>query len=89
MADVSASPSDPIFYMHHSFIDHSFSHWQNGSPTVRTTTINGVDHNGNALTMDTVVGMGGLRPDVTIADILNTESGFSIGGVPYCYRYTY
>lgn len=89
MADVSASPSDPIFWMHHSFIDHNFRIWQNYDPSVRTTSINGVDHNGNALTMDTVVYMGGLSPDVTIGDIMNTLGGVSIGGKPFCYKYTY
>jgi tyrosinase len=89
MADVSSSPSDPIFYMHHSFVDHSFRIWQNMDVATRTTSINGVDHNGVALTMDTVVYMGGIRPDVTIGDIMNTLSGASIGGTPFCYRYNY
>lgn len=89
MADVSASPSDPIFYMHHSFIDHSFRLWQNNNPAVRTTTINGVDGAGNPLTLDTIIYMGGIRPNVRVRDILNTLGGVMIGGVPFCYRYTY
>lgn len=89
MGDVSASPSDPLFWMHHSFVDHSFRLWQNINPGTRTTTINGADHNGNALTMDTVIYMGGIRPDVKIRDIMNTLGGVSIGGVPFCYRYNY
>jgi tyrosinase len=56
---------------------------------VRTNSINGVDHNGNPLTLNTVVYMGGVRPDVKISDILNTLGGVSIGGVPFCYKYNY
>lgn len=89
MSDVSASPSDPIFWMHHTFVDHGFRIWQNADVADRTTTINGNDHNGNPLTMDTMVSVGGIRPDVRIGDIMNTLSGVSIGGVPFCYRYTY
>jgi tyrosinase len=88
MSDVSASPSDPIFWMHHSFVDHGFRIWQNMDAS-RVLNINGVDHQGNALTMDTMVYMGGIRPDVRIGDIMNTLSGVEIGGVPFCYRYTY
>jgi tyrosinase len=89
MADVSASPSDPIFYMHHSFVDHGFRTWQNIDQAARTTSINGVDHSGVPLTLDTVVYMGGIMPDVKIRDILNTLSGTVIGGKLYCYRYNY
>jgi tyrosinase len=89
MADVSASPSDPFFYMHHSSVDHSFRIWQNADVSSRTTSINGVDHNGVALTMNTPVYMGGIMPDITIGDIMNTESGAIIGGKTFCYRYNY
>jgi len=89
MADVSASPSDPIFWMHHTFVDHNFRIWQNDNPGVRTTTINGNNAQGVPLSMDTNVSVGGIRPDVKIGDIMNTLSGTMIGGVPFCYRYTY
>lgn len=88
MSDVSASPSDPVFYMHHLFVDHSFRIWQNAN-AARTTSINGVDVNGNALSMNTGVSVGGIMPDVKIGDIMNTLSGTVIGGVPFCYRYNY
>lgn len=89
MADVSGSPSDPIFWMHHTFVDHSFRLWQNLDSGPRTTTIDGTDHNGVALTMDYTITVGGIRPDVTIGDILDTLGGASINGVPFCYRYNY
>jgi tyrosinase len=89
MADVAASPSDPVFWMHHLFVDHAFRIWQNLDSGPRTTTIDGTDHYGNPLTMDYLVKMGNIRPDVTIGDILDTLGGVSIGGVPFCYRYNY
>lgn len=56
---------------------------------MRTTSINGNDHSGTPLSMNTMVSVGGIRPDVRIGDIMNTLSGTVIGGVPFCYRYTY
>ncbi|PGH13991.1 hypothetical protein AJ80_06131 [Polytolypa hystricis UAMH7299] len=88
MADVSASPSDPIFWMHHTFIDRNFRVWQNVAVS-RRTSIDGVDGAGQPLTLDTTIYMGGIRPDVKVRDILNTLSGAMIGGKEFCYRYDY
>lgn len=88
MSDVSASPSDPIFWMHHLFVDHSFRIWQNADPA-RAASINGKDGSGNTLTLDTPIYMGGIRPDIKVRDIINTLGGTVIGGVPFCYRYNY
>jgi len=88
MSDVSASPSDPIFWMHHSFIDHNFRIWENADPA-RLTTINGDDHFGNPLTLNTVVTVADIFPDVTIGQIMNTMSGVQIGDHTFCYRYSY
>jgi len=88
MSDVSASPSDPLFWMHHGFVDHSFRLWQNMDSS-RVSNINGNDAQGNPLTMNTVLSMGGIRPDVTIGQVMNTMSGSVIGGVPFCYKYNY
>jgi tyrosinase len=88
MSDVAASPSDPIFWMHHAFVDHGYRIWQKADGS-RTTTIDGTDHQGNPLTLNTMMSVGGIRPDVPIGDVINTLGGVSIGGVPFCYRYTY
>ncbi|OJD13475.1 hypothetical protein AJ78_06065 [Emergomyces pasteurianus Ep9510] len=88
MMDVAGSPSDPIFFMHHSFIDRNFRVWQNEAQR-RWTTISGVEAGGRPLTLDTVLSMGGIRPDVRVRQILDTLGGASIGGVPFCYRYDY
>jgi len=89
MSDVSASPSDPLFWMHHSFVDHSYRSWQNRNIPVRTTTINGADKNGRSLNLNYVIGMGDIRPSVTLGQIINTLGGTQIGSETFCYRYNY
>jgi len=91
MSDVWGSPSDPIFWMHHSFVDHSYRIWQN-QDVARIQGIDGVDAAGNTLTLNTMVYMGGispLMPDVPISSLINTLGGVMIGNIPFCYRYTY
>lgn len=83
MQDVYASPSDPVFWLHHAFIDRNFRIWQNKDAGTRTTTINGNDKAGNPLTLDTTVNVYGMRPDVQIRDILDTTS------TTLCYKYNY
>jgi len=82
MQDTYASPADPIFWLHHAFVDRNFRIWQNANPGVRTTSVNGNDAFGRALTLDTIVNVQGLRPDITIRDILDTTSKL-------CYKYNY
>lgn len=86
MSDVWAAPCDPIFWMHHLFIDHGLRHWQNNHSHYE---INGNDVNGQPLTLDTIVSVGGIRPDVRIRDIINTQGGVMIGNEMFCYRYNY
>lgn len=84
MAEVSASPSDPIFFMHHLFVDHQFASWQEANST-RKTFVDGACEDGKspckALTLDSVVDMNGLLPSVTVGELLNTENG------SLCYTY--
>jgi tyrosinase len=89
MSDVYASPSDPVFWLHHSFVDHSWASWQNLDSGIRTTSIDGTDASGQPLTLDTVLSMGGIRPDVPVSAVVNTLGGVSIGGVPFCFKYDY
>lgn len=81
MADVYASVGDPTFWLHHAFIDRNFRVWQNQKAS-RRTSIDGNGPNG-PLTMDTIVSMDGIRPNVRIRDLMDTfEQGL-------CYRYDY
>jgi tyrosinase len=83
MQDTFASPADPIFWLHHAFVDRNFRIWQNANPSVRVNTINGNDIAGNPLTLDTNINVYGIRPDVKVRDILDTTS------TTLCYKYNY
>ncbi|KAJ4321954.1 hypothetical protein N0V94_002666 [Neodidymelliopsis sp. IMI 364377] len=83
MQDVYASPADPVFFLHHGFIDRNFRIWQNQGGNVRKTTVGGTDAAGNALTVNTNVNVYGFRPDIRVGDILDTT------GPALCYKYNY
>jgi tyrosinase len=81
MQDVYGSPSDPIFWLHHAYIDNNFKKWQDVDRTLRTKTVGGIDGSGKPLTLDYGLSMSGITPDVKIRDVLNTRSPV------LCYRY--
>jgi tyrosinase len=83
MQDTYASPADPVFFLHHAFIDRNFRIWQNNGGNARVTTISGTDSQGNRLSLDTTVNVYDFRPTVRIRDILNTQS------TTLCYKYNY
>jgi tyrosinase len=82
MSDVFASPGDPVFWLHHSFIDRNYRIWQNADPS-RINYIDGTDASGTPLSLSTSVLIGNIRPNVKISDIINTL------GTKLCYRYNY
>jgi tyrosinase len=82
MQDVYASPSDPVFWLHHAFIDRNFRIWQN-KDSARVSQIDGTDNDGNRLTLNSMIDMSGVRPGVRIGDILDTT------GELLCYKYSY
>ncbi|KAK4232958.1 tyrosinase-like protein [Achaetomium macrosporum] len=83
---LSTSPNDPIFFMHHGFVDWQWKRWQNAVPS-RSTTITGcAEYPGDGspcipLTRDTVLTTMGLIPDMTVGDVLDTENDIM------CYTY--
>ncbi|KAH4916026.1 hypothetical protein HBH77_243060 [Parastagonospora nodorum] len=83
MQDVFASPADPVFWLHHAFVDRNFWTWQNRDGRTRTTSVNGGDVDGRGLTLNTLISMDGMRSDARIRDVLNTQSQL------LCYRYSY
>jgi len=83
MQDTYASPADPVFFLHHGFIDRNFRIWQNNGGNARVTQISGTDSQGNQLGLDTTVNVYDFRPTVRIRDILNTVSS------TLCYKYNY
>ncbi|KAI1198763.1 Di-copper centre-containing protein [Nemania serpens] len=85
MAEVSASVGDPVFFMHHLFVDHTFRIWQNANPS-RRTTISGCADAANPctpITLDTKLSSNGIGPDLTVRQAMNTLGG------SLCYRYDY
>ncbi|KAI8628557.1 hypothetical protein F5Y19DRAFT_143707 [Xylariaceae sp. FL1651] len=84
MADLYSSPAEPFFWFHHTFVDRAWRIWELADPNNRYASIDGTDINGNALSLNTVIYMGGIRPDVTIGEIIDTLSGTTL-----CYRYNY
>jgi tyrosinase len=81
MSDKYASPGDPVFFLHHGFIDRNFRLWQNRDSS-RISSIDGTDKGGNPLTLNTGINIMGIRPDVKIADVLDTTAKL-------CYKYNY
>jgi tyrosinase len=89
MQDVWASPSDPIFWMHHAFVDRVYAAWQLRDPNRLINIDSGVDGSGRPLTLNYMISMGGIAPDVPIGADLNNLGGVNIGGTPFCYKYSY
>ncbi|KAK3312092.1 hypothetical protein B0H66DRAFT_570051 [Apodospora peruviana] len=83
MQDPYASPGDPVFWLHHAFIDRNFRIWQNKDSN-RVNVIDGRDVSGNLLTFNTDISVNGIRPNVKIGDVMNTLNT-KLG----CYRYDY
>ncbi|KAI0144433.1 hypothetical protein GGR57DRAFT_482024 [Xylariaceae sp. FL1272] len=88
MADAIASPGDPAFFMHHSYVDYTFRKWQLGDLSRRTTISGCASSNGcPALTLDTMIYMGNICgakcPDLPVRQVLRTLQGH------FCYKYNY
>ncbi|KAK8009762.1 hypothetical protein PG989_000695 [Apiospora arundinis] len=85
MADVRSSPGDPVFWMHHLYVDRVFAAWQDRDTTgTRQRTIDGCADRARPctpLTLQTRVVMGGLLKDVSVGQVLDTANG------AMCYRY--
>ncbi|ROW04939.1 hypothetical protein VPNG_06991 [Cytospora leucostoma] len=91
----SASPGDPLFFLHHTNLDRLWWSWQKANLSSRLTDISGrntptesdlesnewvspsasvLDYDGdsgNVTTMDHVLWMAGLLPNVTVADVMD------------------
>ncbi|KAH8813802.1 hypothetical protein DL96DRAFT_1685119 [Flagelloscypha sp. PMI_526] len=75
MINVQSAPVDPIFYMHHTWIDKLWYDWQQASPSTRTNDIAGCTTQGMAMSM------AGITPAVTVGDVMNTQGDY------LCYTY--
>lgn len=93
----SASPGDPLFFLHHTNLDRLWWQWQQANLSSRLTEMSGrnvptaanleedewlfpsasiLDYNGdpgNVTTMNHVLWMVDLLPNVTVADVLDSS----------------
>ncbi|RYP75065.1 hypothetical protein DL769_003894 [Monosporascus sp. CRB-8-3] len=85
MAAVSGSPGDPVFFLHHGFVDRMWRKWQIMDDS-RLRDISGCATPGDncePLTRNTVLSSMGLRREVTVGQILDIYEPF------LCYLYDY
>jgi len=77
MSDVASSVGDPIFFMHHSFVDRNWRLWQNADPGNRLSAM------GRGANLDSVLTVNNLRFDFRVRDVMDTQ------GSLLCYVYSY
>lgn len=89
MQEVSFSPGDPLFYMHHGFIDRNYWVWQNADTAERYTQLGGYTTQTEPSTgwVETTLEYSltslGIMPAVPISEVMNTQGGY------LCYKYDY
>jgi tyrosinase len=85
MGDMDSSPGDPMFFLHHGFIDRNWWAWQNLDPTNNLYQLSGyTTQTGDIeVTLDYVMSTWGVLPDVTIDQVMDTQGGY------LCYEYDY
>ncbi|EWG48604.1 hypothetical protein FVEG_08309 [Fusarium verticillioides 7600] len=85
MEDIDASPGDPLFYIHHGFIDRLWWKWQSEDPDSRLYQLGGpcVQGGTEETTLDCIMTTYGIRPNVTVKEVMDIQGGF------LCYKYDY
>lgn len=88
MSDVNSSPNDPVFHLHHSFVDHAWRIWQRTNTAARTYAIGGntrqnCGSNCQRTTLDYQLTSFGFYPPVTVRDVMDTTGSY------LCYKYDY
>ncbi|OJJ97632.1 hypothetical protein ASPACDRAFT_123521 [Aspergillus aculeatus ATCC 16872] len=91
MADIKSSPGDPVFFMHHAYIDKVWWAWQKADPVNRMYDISGptLNHTANVepaggwqnATLHYALSSFEIKPNVTIGAVMNTQGGY------LCYGY--
>ena len=92
MGDLYASPSDPIFFLHHANLDRVWWSWQTYNLSSRLRDISGpiflMDYDnakGGNVTLDYVMALGVSAPNVTVGDVMDISSGKGDGIMCYTY----
>ncbi|KAF2279722.1 Di-copper centre-containing protein [Westerdykella ornata] len=95
MMNVFSSPGDPLFYLHHAYLDKLWADWQSQNLSARLLDISGTNRApfppfsfplpgndpGNVTTLSHVLTVYGAVPNVTIADVMDIQGG------TLCYEY--
>ena len=85
MGDVASSPGDPIFFLHHAFVDRMWRKWQIKQDS-RLRTISGCATPGSncqPLTLDTKLTSMGIKEDRVVGDMMDIYNNV------LCYLYDY
>ncbi|KAF8907517.1 Di-copper centre-containing protein [Mucidula mucida] len=88
MSNVLSSPNDPLFFMHHAYLDKLWTEWQGDDES----RINDLEDAGNetqsepetgyvATNPGTVLSVYGILPDTTVGEVARTTGGY------LCYTY--
>ncbi|RDI82366.1 hypothetical protein Vi05172_g7687 [Venturia inaequalis] len=89
MTDVDSSPGDPLFYLHHTYLDRLWWQWEQIDAAGRmfamggNTTVTEPPGGFVEMTIDYEMNMFDIVPNVTIADVVNIQGGY------LCYDYEY
>ena len=75
--------TDPVFFLHHTQLDRLCWRWQHADPQQRLTEYLGkaAQNSTESASLEDVLPMGNLAPDVQVSEIMATESEL------LCYRY--
>ncbi|KAF7324633.1 Tyrosinase central domain-containing protein [Mycena kentingensis (nom. inval.)] len=77
MADRYSSPGDPVFYLHHAFLDKIWWDWVQMDSASRITDVSGrstVEPPFTDITLDFELDMLGLVPTVTVREVMDLDS---------------
>lgn len=88
MGNVVTSPNDPMFWLHHGYVDYIWWKWQGGNET-RINDLEGIGYETQRepdtgyveTNAGTVLYFYDVLPNVTVADVSDTKGGF------LCYTY--
>lgn len=93
MADIDSSPGDPMFFLHHNYIDRYWWNWQQANASSRLWAMAGNTVNETAnvepatgwvnATLAYELSMYDIIPNVTIESVMNIQGGY------LCYEYDY
>ncbi len=89
MSDVDSSPGDPVFFLHHGFIDRNWMQWQNADSSVRTYQIQGYTTQTEPssgwvdTTLSYMLSAMNVIPSVELQQVMDTQGGY------LCYTYNY